>query len=574
MSLLQRNSISGTFQVISIIATINMSAKTSTAISLIYHLANEYHTLIFNASSSNVRQHELDESSCSDGDESDNDIDDDIEEIEDEIMILLSESSRKRIPHSTDTTFRSKKRGKYDLRRLHFTHPVTGKRDEFTFEYSLWYMNYVVDPSPDQKKWSRKFRLRFRMPYDAFLDLAKECEASNLFAAWCSGTGYHRYNKRKVLPLKLLILCSLRYLGRGLTFDDLEEYTGISTETIRLALHKFIKFGSTHLYNKYVKNPSNATEFLDCENEYLSAGFPGCVGSTDASHVIIEKCSYRLRQLHLGYKLAHTARTYNITVNHRRRILHTTSGHPARFNDKTLVLYDHFVNRLHDGKCNELHKFTLMDYDANGEIIYTKYKGCYLIVDNGYLNWSVTVPPLKKSTVRSEIRFSQWLESLRKDVECAFGILKCRWRVLKTGIRLGGIQNCDRVWLTCCALHNMLLDIDGLCDRWEEGVPCFYETTDNEDTDNLPFSIQKLVNPSTRRSSDVSGMGHGNDADLDNNDDDSFDDEVDNDIPITPDEDGYVIIQNLSLNQFRKKLIIHFNIAFKQNKVKWPQRNK
>ena len=111
MSLLQRNSISGTFQVISIIATINMSAKTSTAISLIYHLATEYHTLIFNASSSNVRQHELDESSCINGDESDNDIDDYIEEIEDEIMILLSESSRKRILHSTDTTFRSKKRG-------------------------------------------------------------------------------------------------------------------------------------------------------------------------------------------------------------------------------------------------------------------------------------------------------------------------------------------------------------------------------------------------------------------------------------------------------------------------------
>ena len=386
--------------IIIIFTDITMSANGSNAIDLIYHLANEYHTLIFNASSGNVRQHddciESGESSSSDGDESDCDIDDDIQEIEDEIMILVSVSMHKRRYHSTDTTFRPKKKAKYDMKRLHFTHPVTGKREVFTFEYSIWYMNYVVDPEPHRKKWSRKFRLRFRMPYQAFLDLTIECEASSLFSAWCSDTGYHRYNKRKLIPLKLIILCALRYLGRALTFDDLEEYTGISTETIRLGLHKFIQFGSTSLYNKYVKNPANATGFLDCESEYLSAGFPGCVGSTDASHVIIEKCSYRLRQLHLGYKLAHTARTYNITVNHRRKILHTTSGHPARFNDKTLVLFDHFINRLHDGKCNELHKFTLMDFGPNGEIIYTKYKGCYVICDNGYLNWSVTVLPLKK----------------------------------------------------------------------------------------------------------------------------------------------------------------------------------
>ncbi len=40
------------------------------------------------------------------------------------------------------------------------------------------------------------------------------------------------------------------------------------------------------------------------------------------------------------------------------------------------------------------------------------------------LNWSTTVPPMKNTCNCSEIRFSQWLESLRKDVECTFGIWK------------------------------------------------------------------------------------------------------------------------------------------------------
>ena len=52
-------------------------------------------------------------------------------------------------------------------------------------------------------------------------------------------------------------------------------------------------------------------------------------------------------------------------------------------------------------------------------------------------------------------------------MECAFGILKGRWRILKTGIRVQGIEAVNKVWLTCCALHNWLLEIDGLDSDWE-----------------------------------------------------------------------------------------------------------
>ena len=91
-----------------------------------------------------------------------------------------------------------------------------------------------------------------------------------------------------------------------------------------------------------------------------------------------------------------------------------------------------------------------------------RYKGVWLLVDNGYLSWSTTVPPFKETSSRAELRFSQWLESLRKDVECTFGILKGRWRILKTGIRIHGVESADKIWLTCCALHNWLLETDGL----------------------------------------------------------------------------------------------------------------
>jgi hypothetical protein len=39
-----------------------------------------------------------------------------------------------------------------------------------------------------------------------------------------------------------------------------------------------------------------------------------------------------------------------------------------------------------------------------------------LICDNGYLSWSCTVPPFGNSNDINEIRWSKWLESMRKDV--------------------------------------------------------------------------------------------------------------------------------------------------------------
>ena len=59
---------------------------------------------------------------------------------------------------------------------------------------------------------------------------------------------------------------------------------------------------------------------------------------------------------------------------------------------------------------------------------------------------------------------------MRKDVECTFGILKGRWRILKTGVRVYGVNKVDDLWMTCCALHNWLLEIDRISGRWEVGV--------------------------------------------------------------------------------------------------------
>jgi len=171
---------------------------------------------------------------------------------------------------------------------------------------TLWYGLYVKNPLLNKPKFLRKFRSRFRLPYHKFVELvelAKEAmddEGDLFFRRWMSAdvTGIPSS------PIELLILGSLRYLGRGWTFDDIEEATAISEEVHRVFFHIFIKFGADVLYKMWVNTPTTEAEAEEHVCEMRMAGMNGCVGSTDATHIIWHNCSYKHRQMHLGYKVS------------------------------------------------------------------------------------------------------------------------------------------------------------------------------------------------------------------------------------------------------------------------------
>lgn len=265
---------------------------------------------------------------------------------------------------------------------LELTEPKLKKRrdnegyDPSNARHSNWYKCYVgekhvlcLNPS---KKRGRKFRRRFRMTMTSFLGFIKIIREENWFP---------ECEKRNALgqigiPLELLVLGSLRYLGRGWTFDDLEEATGISEESHRKFFHKFIRACRIHFYPKYVIEPSSKEEIEDAMAEFSEAGFNGCIGSADATHIIMEKCSARLKNQHTGGKLSQSARAFQITVNHRRRILSSTVGFPGRWNDKTIVRFDSFINRIHRGLLYEDVKYDL--YKSNGKT--TSMQGAWILV--------------------------------------------------------------------------------------------------------------------------------------------------------------------------------------------------
>lgn len=412
--------------------------------------------------------------------------------------------------------------------------------------YSHWWATYVmVQPESLNSRLRKNFCTRFRLPFDNWRELVTELYENELFVRWKKGNT--NALGIPVLPIELLSLGALRVLGRGDTFDSLEEYTFISEKVLRAFFRQFIKFGSTVLFDRYVISPATNEEAQHHIGEMLRAGYPGAVGSTDATNIIIKRCKYQLRQQHLGHKQSKTARTYNVTVNHRQIILSTTRGHPCTWNDKTLIRFDEFVSGLNDGSLLQDVIFELNEMRGN-RIVKRKYRGAWVLTDNGYLPWSVTMPPSKNCDSIREIRWSQWLESMRKDVECTFGMLKKRFWCLDSGIDVGKISDEDNIFLTCCALHNMISNIDQMDEEWDGDIAM------SDGNDN--FALSRLRSP------------------------DGVTDEatVITDTPtmVEDDEPTHRIVNVKDLNQsvFKKRLIKHFDILFQQNKIVWPKRLK
>ena len=94
---------------------------------------------------------------------------------------------------------------------------------------------------------------------------------------------------------------------------------------------------------------------------------------------------------------------------------------------------------------------------------------------------------MKHPLTREEILFSEWLESMCKDIECTFALMKQRFYILKYGICLQKKSNIDKMWSNCCALHNVLMCIDGL----DKGRDEFFQDESKLAFD-IPFSMQLL----------------------------------------------------------------------------------
>jgi hypothetical protein len=134
-------------------------------------------------------------------------------------------------------------------------------------------------------------------------------------------------------------------------------------------------------------------------------------------------------------------RTYEIAVNHMKRVISCTSGLPGNTADITMSRNDEFVWRL----CSDP-TFTEASFRLRTPTGMRFVRGLYVLSDNGYPRHPAFQMPVRFSTSVSERAYSERVESCRKDVEGFFGILKVQmltWKCCSIGdFDLSSIIHC------------------------------------------------------------------------------------------------------------------------------------
>ena len=95
---------------------------------------------------------------------------------------------------------------------------------------STWYICYISQPAVGGTNFLKKFRNKFRLPFDLFGELLEKVQnGEDSFPERFRVTGGpNRKHHPEVTSLELLVLGALRILGRGSTFDSLTETTYVS----------------------------------------------------------------------------------------------------------------------------------------------------------------------------------------------------------------------------------------------------------------------------------------------------------------------------------------------------------
>ena len=147
----------------------------------------------------------------------------------------------------------------------------------------------VKDPN---SRFGKLFRRRFRVPFQLFEFLVQLCTDHNIFCV----KDLHKVK----IPVEIKLLCCLRVLGRDDCFDAIEEMSDVPEKTVYQFFKVFIVRFPECLKSETIKVPAEGEELDRVMHVYAKMGFPGAVGSVDATHVRWHMCPVDFRHLATG----------------------------------------------------------------------------------------------------------------------------------------------------------------------------------------------------------------------------------------------------------------------------------
>ena len=236
-------------------------------------------------------------------------------------------------------------------------------------------------------------------------------------------------------------------------------------------------------------------------------------------------------------------------------------------NDITIVKFYKAISSMRRGKYKS---YTSEIFNSDGDLI--TLTDVHLINDNGYIKIACMMNPMKFPTTEEERRWSEMMESLRKDIECFFGELKKMFAIIKYGSRFPNMDTMDDIFLTCVTVYNQKKIQTGL--GAEEPWEITFASSADINLDlcqSMPAIFRRIRETEvieSRQGPDLNhrdGLGAGLDANgepiyIVQNLDQELEEEK---------EEG----RELGHDERRQLLVTHFNYALSKGLVYWPSQH-
>jgi hypothetical protein len=327
-----------------------------------------------------------------------------------DISCLLSIESHVRLRHRRRHW--KKRRKKHRPNRLYCKDSVT---------LSSWYRNFLwsgltrdLTHELSSSDCYGEFCSLFRMP------LSKVEELADIFIScgYIQQPRSLKFQEEFREHAELLVMSVLYRLGNGNSFCQCQSLCHISVSEIRKFFFVFIG-AMVEMKEEYIFLPRNVTELQWINKYYNNVGLPGCCSLMDVVHVKWLSCLTRDHNRAKG-KAGYPTLAFKCITNFNCRIIGIYGPNFGTWNDKEIVKVDPNVHRIQTGWFKDVWwKY----YTAEGRV--KEDQGAYLICNNGYHRWPTLICPYTNAcNATLEGYFSTNLESVRKDVECTFGILK------------------------------------------------------------------------------------------------------------------------------------------------------
>lgn len=225
----------------------------------------------------------------------------------------------------------------------------------------------------------------------------------------------------------------------------------MSHSTIRKVIYETCAAIWNKLQLEHLPHPTKESLSINSTAFYDKWNFPNCIGCIDGKHIRI-KCPKKSGTMFFNYKQYFSIVLQAVADANYKFVCIDVGGYGKQSDGGTFAsstLYQQLENNflLPEGK-----KL------PNSEVVLPHV----LLGDDAYPLKSYLMKPYSKRNLsREEEIYNYRLSRCRRTVECSFGIMTAKWRLLNKPIECYP-DKVDLIIKTICLLHNILIDREGI----------------------------------------------------------------------------------------------------------------